>query len=202
MMTLLPGLVPGTPPPERTKVPRRWLVLGGMASLLIGAYLLAPSLARFDADTPPRFSAAAAVTVPSYGERGTQILAYAYGEQFTITVPIANRGVVPVTVTELRLTEKPRPLVETASVTVDGDRLPATLWPGETAVVELRARFDNCRYYHEREMQTMPGAVVSGHVLGRPVTAIAEFDRDLVVASPMIVGCPDRTLVRGDDIRR
>lgn len=202
MVTLLPRPAPSAPPQERTRLPRRWLVLGGVASLLIGAYLLAPSAARLDAGAPPRFSAGAAVTVPSYGDRGTHILAYTYGEAFTVAVPIVNRGVVPVTITEIRLAEQARPLVETASVTVDGGRLPLTLWPGETAAVELRARFDNCRFYHEREMQTMRGAVVSGHVLGRPVTTTAEFDHDLVATSPMIVGCPDRTLVRGDDVRR
>lgn len=181
---------------------RRWLVLLGVVVALLGAYLATPHLVRLEADAAPRFSPGAAVTVPSYGERGTHILAYRYGEEFTIGVPVTNSGVVPVEVTEIRLTDEPRPLVETTSVRAEGSPLPTTLWPGETVRIELRARFDNCRYYHEREMQTMPGLVVDGRVLGLPATASARLDHDLVAHSPMIIGCPDRTLVRGDDRRR
>lgn len=191
-----------TLPDTRPRRPlARWCVLGALL-LVIGAYFAAPHLVRLKADEPPSFSAGAVVTVPSFGERGAHILAYEYGKEFTVRVSISNSGPVPMTVTDVALTNEPRPLAETIGVRVAGERLPLTFWPGETLRVELRVRFGNCRYYHEREMQSMPGAVVTGHVLGASAVATAPFDHDLVAHSPMIIGCPDRTLVRGDDRRR
>lgn len=188
-----------TDPPHPVRRWSRWrvAVVAGVA-LLLGGLLAAPYLIRLEAGGPPRFSPGAAVTVPAYG---THILAYSYGAEFTVDVPLVNRGILPMTITRIRLTDEPLPLAETTSVQVDGQPLPLTLWPGESASVALRARFANCRFYHEREMQTMPGALVDGHLLGRPVTQTADFDHDLVVHSPMIVGCPNRTLTRDDDIR-
>jgi hypothetical protein len=192
-------LTPTTDPPHPVRRRSRWRVaVVVLVAGLLGGLLGAPYLIRLEAGGPPRFSPGAAVTVPAYG---SHILAYSYGAEFTVDVRLVNRGILPLTITRIRLTDEPRPLVETTSVHVDGQRLPMTLWPGESADVALRARFANCRYYHERELQTMPGALVDGHLLGRPVTQIAAFDHDLVVHSPMIVGCPNRTLARDDDIR-
>lgn len=188
-------------PPPLLPVQRRtrWRVaVAVLVAVLLGGVLLAPYLIRLDPGGAPRFSPGAAVTVPAYG---THILAYTYGDQFTVDVRLVNRGILPMTITRIRLTDEPRPLAETTSVQVDGQPLPTTLWPGESADVTVRARFANCRYYHEREMQTMPGVLVDGHLLGRPVTQTAAFDHNLVAHSPMIVDCPNRTLSRDDDIR-
>lgn len=186
-------------PPHPVQQHSRWRVAAAvLVAVLLGGVLLAPYLIRLEASGAPRFSPGAAVTVPAYG---THILAYTYGEQFTVDVRLVNRGILPMTITRIRLTDEPRPLAQTTSVQVDGQPLPTTLWPGESADVTLRARFTNCRYYHEREMQTMPGVLVDGHLLGRPVTQTAAFDHNLVAHSPMIVDCPNRTLTRDDDIR-
>lgn len=202
MVATLPDVGSGQSTGGVRRPPARWFVLGAVLLLVIGGYFAAPHLVWLTAGAPPSFSAGAVVTVPSYGERGTHILAYEYGKEFTVRVPIRNSGIVPMTVTDVALTEQPRPLAETVAVTVAGERLPLTLWPGDTMRVELRVRFGNCRYYHEREMQNMSGAVVTGHVLGASAVATARFGHDLVAHSPMIIGCPDRTLVRGDDLRR
>jgi hypothetical protein len=50
----------------------------------------------------------------------------------------------------------------------------------------------------EAQVQTMPGAIVTGHVLGRPTRDVVDFDHAVVAPSPMIVGCPDRTLDRDE----
>lgn len=172
----------------------RWLLVGPAAMLAV-AYSALPLLTRLDEAAVAKFSPGAAVTVPGFEAAGAHILIYEHGKRLTVTVPVANSGPLPVTIIDVRLSDDARPLVRTEAA----ERLPVTLWPGRTAEVELTARFGNCRYYHERQLQTYPGVVVSGHVLGRPMRETVGFDRQLLVHSPMIVGCPDRTLVRDDD---
>lgn len=199
-----------TPVPEREAAPERqvrrsraWAVamVVTVVSLLAG-YLGLPFLAKAGTEGTPAFSSGAAVTVPGYDEHGVHILGYQHGAEFTVGVTLVNRSPVPLDVTDVRLTDEPRPLVETVGVKLDGRSLPVSLAPGESVRMELRARFGNCRYYHEREMQNMTAAMVTGELLGRSVSVEARFDRDFLVHSPMIVSCPERTLVRGDDLRR
>jgi hypothetical protein len=42
---------------------------------------------------------------------------------------------------------------------------------------------------------------VDGRIFGESFSRTVPFERDLVVRSPMIVGCPDRTLDPDDDVR-
>jgi hypothetical protein len=170
-------------------------------ALGVSGYLAAPSLVWFADGIAPVVPDDAAVSVPSYGERGSEILGYQHAQIVTVTFPLTNEGILPVTVTDVRLTDEPRPLVDVTMVSGNGRRLPAVVFAGETIRIELRARFDHCRYYHEREMQTLSGAVVHGRTLGRVARGHAEFNRPFIVHSPMIVGCPDRTLRRDDDVR-
>jgi hypothetical protein len=167
-------------------------------ALLAVAYLALPLLARLEQGVVPTFSDGAAATVPQFEGSGAHILGYAHGEKITVTVPLTNRGPVALTVTEVRLTEQPHPLVDVLSAAAGGRPLPVTLSPGETVPVELAARFGNCRHHNERQVQTMPGAIVTGHVLGRPTRDVVDFDHAVVAPSPMIVGCPDRTLDRDE----
>ena len=181
----------------------RWVAAGGalLAALAVSGYLALPSLARFAGGIEPVLPASAHVSLPTFGERGTDLLAYRYGESFTMTLPLVNDGLVPVTVTDVRLTDEPRPLAEVTAVTADDTALPVTVTAGETRRVELTVRFGNCRYYTERETQEYSGAVVDGSVFGRGMRLTAGFRHELVAASPMIASCPERTLRRDDDVR-
>ncbi|WP_157362270.1 hypothetical protein [Haloechinothrix halophila] len=183
---------------------RRWVAASGvlLAALAVAGYVVVPSLAHFAGGTSPTMPDDAHVAVPTFGERGSDVLAYQDGDTFTMTFPLVNDGWLPVTVRDVLLSDGPRPLVRVTSVTSHGTPLPVTVPAGETRRVELTVRFDNCRYYHEREMQVISGAVVDGSVFGRDLRTTAGFEHDLVVSSPMIASCPDRTLRRDDDVRR
>ncbi|MPY98292.1 MAG: hypothetical protein GEU97_09895 [Actinophytocola sp.] len=188
---------------RRARWRRRVATSGLMLAALAGAtYVALPSLAHFAGGTSPTMPDDAHVAVPAFGERGSDVLAYEHGTTFTMTFPLVNDGWLPVTVRDVRLSDEPRPLAGVTSVTSDGATLPVTVPAGETRRVALTVRFDNCRYYHEREMQVISGAVVDGSVFGRNLRTTAGFQLDLVVSSPMIASCPDRTLRRDDDVRR
>jgi hypothetical protein len=186
---------------RRTWVLAVGLVAALVVALVIGAYAAVPHLVRFAPDAVPAIEGPDGLVVEEYGARGTHFVHYTQGQQFTVAVPLTNAGPLPMKVTEVRLTDEVSPLVETRSVTVAGDGLPVTIGAGDTVTVELTAEFGNCRYYHERAVQTMPGAIVDGSVLGRDFRKLARFDHPLAVHSQVILRCPDRTLVRGDDIR-
>ncbi len=188
----------------RSVARRRWVAASGvlLAALAVAGYVVVPSLAHFAGGTSPTMPDDAHVAVPTFGERGSDVLAYQDGDTFTMTFPLVNDGWLPVTVRDVLLSDGPRPLVRVTSVTSHGTPLPVTVPAGETRRVELTVRFDNCRYYHEREMQVISGAVVDGSVFGRDLRTTAGFEHDLVVSSPMIASCPDRTLRRDDDVRR
>lgn len=177
------------------------MAAGVTAALLAGAYLALPYLVTFGQDVTPRFDGADGLVVEKYGRKGTHFVRYTHGERFTVAFPLYNDGPLPVSVTDVRLTDEVSPLVDTLGVTANGSALPVTIGPGETVPVELTARFGNCRYYHERAVQTMPGAIVQGDALGRPYREVAGFDHPVAVHSQVILRCPDRTLIRGDDIR-
>jgi hypothetical protein len=78
---------------------------------------------------------------------------------------------------------------------------PVTVAPGATEDLVLRGLLGNCAYYHERQVQNVDALVVEGEVLGMSTSLQVPLDRPLLVHSPMIVGCPDRTLTRNDDRR-
>lgn len=168
---------------------------------MVAGYVALPHAARFEDGGAPRIDGPDRLVVEKFGDRGTHFVRYTHGQRFTVSVPVTNDGPVPVSVTDVRLTDEVSPLVETRSVTVAGGSLPFTIGPGDTVMVELATEFGNCRYYHERAVQTMPGAIVRGSVLGRPFREIARFDHPLAVHSQVILRCPDRTLIRGDDVR-
>ena len=67
--------------------------------------------------------------------------------------------------------------------------------------VDLSFEYTNCRYYHERANNTYDQVLVTGTVLGREVTRTIDLTVPMVVHSQVIMNCPDRTLIRGDDRR-
>lgn len=176
---------------------RAWVAAGVVVTLLVCGYLALPYVVRFGAGLTPRIDGPRGLVVASYGDAGTHFVRYTHGERFTVTVPLRNDGPLPVSVTDVRMTDEVSPLVET----VRAVGLPVTIGPGSTVPVRVTARFANCRYYHERAVQTMAGAVVRGSVLGRSFTEVAAFDHPVAVHSQVILRCPERTLIRGDDVR-
>ncbi|HZN15167.1 MAG TPA: hypothetical protein VFB78_12915 [Acidimicrobiales bacterium] len=186
---------------------RRWrgrvaLWLGGAALLVAMTLVATVASVRISGTAPVGFGGAAeVVTLPHYGDGGSHILNYAHGDLVTLTFPLTNTGRLPVTVTAVRLGDRPLSLLEPQDVVVGSARLPMRLDPGKSASVVLTAREGNCRYFHEREIELFPAALVDLEVLGVNLTRRVAFDHEIVVHSPMIVGCPDRTLDRSDDIR-
>lgn len=167
----------------------------GAAGVALGWALL-PLGVRLDQEVTPELPVDAGLLVPEYGEKGTYGLHYRHHEEVTVQVPVSNDGPVPLRITEADLDSPPLPLL----VQVD-DNLPLRVGPWGEDELELTFRFDNCRYYHERSAETWDHVDVVGSALGR------EFEREVALAYPLalhgqvINTCPDRTLVRGDDVR-
>ncbi|RHW27447.1 hypothetical protein D0Z08_09900 [Nocardioides immobilis] len=160
------------------------------------AWALLPFAVGLGQDVEPELPVDAGLFVPEYGADGTYALHYRHHEEVTVTVPIRNRGPLPLRIDRADLESAPLPLLVAV-----GDNLPVDVGPWDTADVELTVRFDNCRHYHERSADTWDQMLVEGSVLGRG------FDTEVALAYPLalhgqiINTCPDRTLTRGDDVR-
>ncbi|MGB0190518.1 MAG: hypothetical protein ACPF9W_06075 [Nocardioides sp.] len=189
-------LPPGQPAGRGRHRLRLWVA--AVLVLVLGGWLLAPYAVRV---APPgvALDADAGLMVEGYGPAGTFALDYRFGEQVLVTVPIANDSPVPLRVESVELVEPAYPLMEPVP---DGAVVePFTLLPGQSGEVDLTFEFTNCRYYHERANNAYEQVRVAGSVLGRPVTRTVDLAVPLVVHSQVILNCPDRTLVRGDDRR-
>lgn len=167
-----------------------------VAGLALAWTLLLPHAVRLDQDVTPELPVEAGLLIPEYGEAGTYGLHYRHHEEVTLTVPVGNDGPLPVTIDEAHLDRSDLPLLVAV-----GDNLPVTVGPWGETDLEITFRFDNCRYYHERSAEEWDRVLVEGSVLGR------DFDDEVRLAYPLalhgqVIGtCPDRTLVRGDDVR-
>jgi hypothetical protein len=172
------------------------LRLVAVAVALALAWVLLPTAVRLDQDVAPELPVDAGLLIPEYGDHGMFGLHYRHHEEVTLTVPIDNDGPLPLRIDAAHLTAEKLPLL----VPVD-DNLPISVGPWDDSEVELTFRFDNCRYYHERSAETWDRIFIEGSTLGR------HFDDEVTLASPLalhgqVIGtCPDRTLVRGDDVR-
>lgn len=198
---------PATREPRASEQPgegaaRRWLrralFASGLVLLVVGALgTAAPLLVRFERPVTPSISGAENATVPGFDGVGAHVVGYEHHGYVDVVVPLVNEGPLPVLVTGVELTQEPSPLV----TTVETD-LPGMLAPGERGAVVIRGRFDNCRYYHERELQSYEAVTVRSRVAGiAPASTVLPLDLPVLVHSPMVVDCPDRTLDRGDDVR-
>lgn len=172
----------------------RWRV-GAVLLALVAAYVVLPAFARLEGGAP-RVGEAAGLEVGRFGPTGSVFLHYEHGRTVTVTVPLHNPTALPVSVDRVGTPPHPRPLLALESTTGTG-----TVPPFATREVALTFRFGNCRYYHERAAQTVDRLVVEGSTLGRDLTTEVPLAEQLVVHGQVILDCPDRTLVRGDDLR-
>ena len=173
---------------------RRLLVGTALAAALVGAGTvhaapaaveLAPVAPAFDGAVPFR-------TLPTYGARGMHVVGYEHGATTQVSLGLRNDGPLPITVTALELPTGVAPLLSLGDVA----GLPQRLAPGERGELTAAATQDNCRFTHEREVETHEAVRVRFSVLGSSAVREVPFDRPLLVHSPMIVGCPDRKLNR------
>ncbi|MFC5727335.1 MULTISPECIES: hypothetical protein [Nocardioides] len=164
---------------------------------LVVGWAFSPALVRLDPGVAPQLPVDAGLMVSEYGAEGTYALHYRHHETVTLTVPLRNTGPLPLSVDDIRLEGQPRPLLVPV-----GAGLPVRLEPWGTAEVTWTMRFDNCRYYHERSADMWERILVAGSVLGRGFESEVTLAHPLVVHGQVINNCPDRTLTRGDDVRR
>ena len=176
----------------RTRALVALLALGAVLLLALAGFRAAQESVSFAPVTPVFGGSAPAVTLPTYGAKGTYVIGYEHGESARISLPIANDGPLPVTVTSIDLGGGVAPLLLVREVT----GLPLSLGPGEKGVVEVTAELANCRFFHEREVQNFASFEVGVSLLGQERTRVVEYDRPIMVHSPMLVGCPDRKLNR------
>ena len=180
-------------PPRRG---RRALWGVGVVGLVV-AWALSPAFVRLEQGVAPQLPVEAGLLVPEYGAGGTYALHYRHHETVTLTVPIRNSGPLPLSLDDIGLPDEPRPLL-----VAEGANLPLRIAPWSTEEVTLTMRFDNCRYYHERSADTWDRVLVEGSVLGRGFESEVELAFPVAVHGQVINNCPDRTLTRGDDVRR
>ena len=167
----------------------------GVAGLAAGWALL-PLGVRLDPEVAPSLPVDAGLQIREYGREGTFALHYRHHDLVTLSVPVDNGGPLPITIDAADLDDGPLPLL----VPVE-DNLPVEVGAWGAEVVELTFRFDNCRYYHERSAVTWDRVDVEGSVLGRGFNRELELEYPIALHGQVIRNCPDRTLVRGDDVR-
>lgn len=162
-----------------------------------GAVRAAPAVVSLAPVAPAFGNEVPVATLASYGVRGMHVVGYEHGARTQVQLTLRNDGPLPMTVTSLELAGGVAPLLSLGEVT----GLPLALSPGERGELTGTAVLDNCRYTHERQVETHDGVRVGFRVLGRSAVRDVPFDRPLLVHSPMIVGCPDRKLDRQADNR-
>lgn len=178
----------------------RLLLVVALAAGLAGAGAVraAPAAVGFAPVAPTFSDSVASATLPSYGLRGMHVLDYQHRETPQLTLSVRNTGLLPMTVTSVTLGDRVAPLLSVQEV----EGLPLSLAPGERGEVLVDGLLDNCRFTHERQVDTYDGVRIGFRVLGRSGVREVPFDRPILVHSPMIVGCPDRKLDRQADNRR
>lgn len=182
---------------ERASWWRPVLAAGAVVAVVAGAAVLAvPGTTRVAVAGETRFGGdAPGVTVPAYGDRGSDVIGYVHGASWEVRVPVRNDGAVPVEVISAVLSEKRFPLLQAQASARVG--IPA----GEVREVVLRGVMRNCRFFHERELELHERVHLQLRVLGSSVSREVALRRPVLVRSPMIVGCPDRKLAR-DEVNR
>jgi hypothetical protein len=173
------------------------LALGAALLLALAGFRAAESSLQLDPVTPAFSGSAPAVTLPTYGAQGMHVVGYEHGATARISLPIRNPGLLPLTITSIDLRGGVAPLLVVQEVA----GLPLPLRPGQTGTIEVTAELANCRFFHEREIQNYAGFDLGVSLLGQSRTRYVEYDRPVMVHSPMIVGCPERQLNRQADNR-
>ena len=201
MTAVLDAPADAAPAPDASRGRSRALVAllaaGAVTMLVLAGFRAAQASVSFAPVTPVFGGSAPAVTLPTYGLKGMYVIGYEHGETARISLPIANDGPLPVTVTSVDLGGGVAPLLLVREVS----GLPLALGPGEEGVVEVTAELANCRFFHEREVQNFASFEVGVSLLGQERRRTVAYDRPIMVHSPMLVGCPDRKLNREADDR-
>ena len=152
------------------------------------------------------------ITVEGFEQAGTNVVRYTDGDYVTYAFTVRNTGPLGVTVTdvpfppetELRMLQ-PVSAGLAGSASADAEDMrpfePFSLDAGGEQRVIVQARLDNCEYYTERAVETLAGQALTYRVLGLTRTAEIAFDRPLLVRSPVIQRCPERTLDRSENRR-
>ena len=152
------------------------------------------------------------VAVSEFEDAGAQILRYVDGASVTYAFTIRNTGPVGITVTGVALPpESERRMLQpvtaglTNGSTAEAADLksfaPFRLAAGEEQRIVVQARMDNCEYYTERAIETVKTQDVTYRAAGLSRTATITFDQPLLVRSPTIQRCPERTLNRAEHRR-
>lgn len=153
----------------------------GLLTALAGALLSTPVRVM------PTFPDEVAATETDWGSPavfgvvGSRILPYEHDTSVRMRLPWTGGPVI-----DARLGDEPVHLLTVTDVVRDTDELVLTLYRG------------NCRYFHERAIDVFAGIDLT---LASGRTTEVLFDRPLLVKSPMLASCPDRTLNRQDDAR-
>lgn len=153
-----------------------------------------------------------AVTVEGFEETGVHIVKYEHGDTVTYSFTVRNTGPVGITVTGVPLPEEAeRRLLQPVAVGLPADGSPGgsqmvrfapfALGAGEQQRIIIEGRFDNCEYYTERALEIADSQRIEFRVAGVPRSAVVPFERDLVVRSPVIKNCDERTLDRSEHRR-
>lgn len=153
--------------------------------------------------------------IPSGTNRQGLAIVYDHEQPASFALELTNNGSVGITITgvgteagQLHLLHPYGAFVMPGGADLDSDFADAeelssfALGPGESRVVVVRGSFANCRYYNERNIDIRTDIRFDYRILGVPSSQTVAFDKDLLVKSPMIVSCPERTVNREDDSRR
>ena len=116
-----------------------------------------------------------------YGAAGSHVLLYEHGDTTQLRLPWSGGEV-----TAAQLGDDEHNLLTATGVTPTDDALLIDIVIG------------NCRYFHERAIDIYTEVRLT---LATGDTVAVPFDKPLLVKSPMLASCPDRTLDRGDDAR-
>ena len=160
---------------------------------------------RFGADTQVQ-------TVPGYDVTGVHVLRYVHDKVVSYSLTVRNSGPLPITVAGVELPpQRERRLLQPVAFGLPGngsadaddmqDFEAVSLAPGAQQQIVIQARFDNCEYYTERAIETVDRQVVDFLVAGLPRKKTIHFERPLLVRSPTINRCEDRTLDRSENRR-
>ncbi len=176
---------------------RRLLGVGSLLLALLGTYVFLPLVVQVQTPVEPELPIDAGLDVPQFGAKGTRFLRYVHHKKIAMTVPVHNSSVFPITITSASIGANEYSLLQPADV----GGLPLHLGPSQDGEITIGLQFDNCRYYHERAVTSLAGVTLEGESWGRDFDRFVTFDEPLAVHGQVIMDCPDRTLVRGDDVR-
>lgn len=197
-MTAVLGTAPpatepaGAPRTVRTRLVVLGLVLAAAAMLGLAGLRAAAGSTSLGPVTPVFGGSAPVVTLPDYGAEGMYVVGYEDGATAQLTLELRNDGLLPITITSVALGGGRAPLLEVREIS----GLPLSIGPGGTGRLRVDAELANCEDHRQRSAQQYAGVEVGFSTFGVERTAVAAFDRPVMVYSPMIVACPDRPLDR------